>query len=205
MKKPFNTILLSAIVLISTVSLQTANAQNTFPASGSVGIGTSTPDASSLLEVKSTTKGVLIPRMTKTQRNAIASPVSGLLIYQTNSGAGFYYYTTSGWKSLNGITGLNANLFAGYLAGNANVGTSTTGIGNVAIGRAAYSKGVDRIYNTAVGDSSQYLVGSGSIGNQAYYNTSVGAKSQRYSTTGTKNTSVGAYSLYNTVAGNDNV
>ena len=40
----------------------------------SVGIGTTTPDASAQLDIVSTTKGLLIPRMTKTERNAIATP-----------------------------------------------------------------------------------------------------------------------------------
>ena len=65
--------------------LQAAQAQNIFPATGAAGIGTTTPDASSLLEIKSTTQGLLISRMTKTQRDAIATPATGLLIYQTNS------------------------------------------------------------------------------------------------------------------------
>ncbi|UEG49278.1 hypothetical protein LK994_11610 [Ferruginibacter lapsinanis] len=43
-----------------------------------------TPDASSILDMKSTNKGVLTPRMTTTQQNAIASPAKGLLIYNTN-------------------------------------------------------------------------------------------------------------------------
>jgi len=46
-----------------------SNAQNTFPSTGAVGIGTTSPNASSLLEVKSTTKGFLTPRMTLAQRN----------------------------------------------------------------------------------------------------------------------------------------
>jgi hypothetical protein len=51
---------------------------------GSVGIGTASPTASALLDVSSTTKGVLIPRMTTTQRNAISSPAIGLQIYNTD-------------------------------------------------------------------------------------------------------------------------
>src|SRR5438309_2183157 len=47
-------------------------------ASGSLGLGTGTPDPAALLDLESTTKGFLPPRMTTTQRNAIASPPSGL-------------------------------------------------------------------------------------------------------------------------------
>ncbi|WP_203229460.1 hypothetical protein [Aureibaculum marinum] len=50
-----------------------------------VGIGTTTPDASSALEVQSTEKGLLIPRMTSAQRTAIASPALGLLVYDTDT------------------------------------------------------------------------------------------------------------------------
>jgi hypothetical protein len=50
-----------------------------------VGIGTNTPDNSAILELLSTTQGLLIPYMTETQKNAIASPALSLLIYQTNT------------------------------------------------------------------------------------------------------------------------
>ena len=59
----------------------------------------STPDAAAILDVKSTTKGVLIPRMTLGQRNAL-TPVQGLLVYQTNGVQGFYYYDGSSWQFL---------------------------------------------------------------------------------------------------------
>lgn len=61
--------------------------------SQSVGIGTTTPDASALLDVTSTTKGVLIPRMTKTDRLAIPAPAVGLMVYQNGpDSAGFYHF-----------------------------------------------------------------------------------------------------------------
>src|SRR6476660_4882769 len=108
MKNNFSVPLLVALeIFLSRISF----AQNTFPSSGSAGIGTTTPNASSILEVKSTTKGVLIPRMTKTQRDAIASPVQGLLIYQTNSTPGLYYFETS-WKSIKGANTSLSNLAA---------------------------------------------------------------------------------------------
>jgi hypothetical protein len=53
-----------------------------------------------LLEVKSTSKGILIPRMTLTQRNAITTPATGLMIYQTNNTPGFYYYDGSKWTAV---------------------------------------------------------------------------------------------------------
>ena len=62
-----------------------------------VGVGTTTPDASSALDITSTTKGLLIPRMTETQRDAISSPATGLMIYQTDGTVGFYYYNGSSW------------------------------------------------------------------------------------------------------------
>ena len=58
------------------------------------------PDASAMLDVKSTTSGILTPRMTTAQRIAIATPGNGLLVFQTDGTAGFYYYTGGAWKFL---------------------------------------------------------------------------------------------------------
>ena len=68
--------------------------------SAQVGIGTTTPDASSALDITSTTGGLLVPRMTETQRDAISSPASGLMIYQTDGTVGFYYYNGSSWANV---------------------------------------------------------------------------------------------------------
>ena len=65
-----------------------------------VGINTNTPDASSALEIESTTGGILIPRMTETQRDAIVSPASGLMIYQTDEISGFYFYNGTAWTKI---------------------------------------------------------------------------------------------------------
>lgn len=50
-----------------------------------------TPDNSAMLDVQSTEKGMLVPRMTQAQRDGISSPTSGLLIYQTENEPGFYF------------------------------------------------------------------------------------------------------------------
>ena len=82
-----------------------------------VGVGTTTPEASAMLEVKSTTKGFLPPRVLLTATNAalpIASPSTGLLVYNTATAGtppndvtpGYYYWNGSAWIKLteNGTT-----------------------------------------------------------------------------------------------------
>lgn len=61
-----------------------------------VGIGTDNPDPSSVLDVFSNEKGMLIPRLTNEQRDAIAIPAPGLMIFNTTSGC-FNYYFNNEW------------------------------------------------------------------------------------------------------------
>ena len=68
---------------------------------GKVGIGTSSPDASAILEVKSTGKGVLFPRMTELERSEITSPVVGLIIFNVSTNC-INYYTGTEWFELCG-------------------------------------------------------------------------------------------------------
>jgi len=70
-----------------------------------VGIGTTTPDGNAMLDVVSSNKGILIPRILKADREAIVMPVAGLLVYQTDDKGGFYFYhVTEGWKLLSSET-----------------------------------------------------------------------------------------------------
>lgn len=78
------------------------NSSNIFNNGSSIGIGTVAPNASAALEVNSTTKGFLLPTMTQTQRNAISTPATGLLIYQSDNTPGFYYYNGSAWTAIAG-------------------------------------------------------------------------------------------------------
>lgn len=71
----------------------------------SVGIGTSTPNASAQLEIASTTKGLLLPRMTTAQRTAIASPVAGLMVFDTDFKE-YYQHDGGTWRKL-----LNSNFW----------------------------------------------------------------------------------------------
>ena len=60
-----------------------------------VGIGTNTPNASAMLDLTATNRGLLIPRMTQAQRLAISLPAQGLLVYQTDGTTGFYVNRSS--------------------------------------------------------------------------------------------------------------
>jgi hypothetical protein len=66
---------------------------------GNVGIGTTTPDANAILQLNSSTKGFLPPRMTTTQKNAISTPPSGLMVYDTTTDKLCVYNGTS-WIDL---------------------------------------------------------------------------------------------------------
>lgn len=65
-----------------------------FQLSAQVGIGTNTPDNSAILEMQSTNKGILFPRLTSVQRLAINTPSSGLYVYDTNTKSLWYYNGT---------------------------------------------------------------------------------------------------------------
>jgi hypothetical protein len=71
--------------------------------SQSVGIGTATPNASAQLDVTSTSKGLLIPRMTTAQRTAIAAPANGLMVYDTDFKE-YHYFDGGSWRKF-----LNSN------------------------------------------------------------------------------------------------
>jgi len=73
------------------------------PIMAQVGIGTTMPDASSLLDMTSTSKGLLTPRMTTAQRTAITSPANGLLVYDTDIKSYYFYdLPTTTWIKMLG-------------------------------------------------------------------------------------------------------
>jgi len=78
-------------------------------AQNNVGVNTTTPDPSAALDVQSTTQGMLIPRMTASQRGLIASPATGLLIYQSDAPAGSYFSDGSVWSLLGAAGPAGAN------------------------------------------------------------------------------------------------
>ena len=91
----------------------------------------SNPDPSAMLDAKSTDKGLLIPRMTQAQRNAITNPATGLMIYQTDGGPGLYYNAGTpsipAWSMVGNNAGqwLNSGSNIYYNLGYVGIGTST--------------------------------------------------------------------------------
>ena len=135
--------------------------------SGSVGIGVNTSiNASAILDITSTTKGVLFPRMTTTQKNAIATPATGLVVYDTTTNAQNYYDGTA-WVAL----ALTSSL-SGY------VPTSRS----LTINGTAFDLSADRTWSvgTVTGSGTTNFIskftGSTALGNSLIYDngTSVG-------------------------------
>ena len=77
----------------------TAISQNNSQLPTSINENGALPDNSAILDVQSTTKGMLVPRMTTAQRSAIASPATGLLVFDTTTG-GFWFYDSVDWNDL---------------------------------------------------------------------------------------------------------
>ena len=75
------------------------------------------PDSSAILDVSSTNKGILIPRITEANRPA--NPAEGLLIYQVDNTPGFYYFDGTGWQMLSSTSPV-----ATISSQNARIGTS---------------------------------------------------------------------------------
>jgi hypothetical protein len=92
---------------------------------GNVGIGTTAPNASALLDVASTSKGVLLPRMTTVQRDAIAAPANGLQVYNTTTSA-LNYYNGSSWQAL-GVAGSGLGSLGGQTGGTQTFAAGSSG------------------------------------------------------------------------------
>lgn len=107
----------------------------------SVGINSdgSTPNASAMLDVKSTNSGILIPRMTATQKGDINSPATGLLVYQTDGTPGFYYYNGSGWTLLG--TGSGNGTVTSVATGTGLTGGPVTTTGTISLANTSVTAG----------------------------------------------------------------
>ena len=111
-------------ILISMVLLTVASSY----AQVSITTDGSNPDASAMLDVKSTNSGMLVPRMTATQRDAISNPATGLMVYVTDDN-NFYYFNGTSWTQFNGGSdgdwSVNGNDMYSTVSGNVGIGTTS--------------------------------------------------------------------------------
>src|ERR1700742_3025686 len=94
---------LRRFILLATLGVSVAGSVGA--QSIAINADSSLADPSAILDLKSSEKGFLIPRMTLAQRNAIGVPATGLLIYQTDNTPGFYYFDGSVWTTVKGSGG----------------------------------------------------------------------------------------------------
>ena len=125
------------------------------PLSAQVGIGIITPATSAALDVTSTNKGVLIPRMLGTDRTAIGAPAEGLMVYQTDVPRGLWMFINGVWTRLtnttdivSGQTGFAANTAGSVyivVAGGLNVALPN----NQSLGTGITVNGANEVFTVA--------------------------------------------------------
>jgi uncharacterized protein (TIGR02145 family) len=125
---------------------------NTFAYAQNIGIGTSTPNASAQLDVSSTNSGLLPPRMTYAQRNAILNPAAGLIVFCTNcnGGAGeMNYYNGNTWMNM--TIGTASNIVANLPS--VTIGTQVWTNQNLSVARYRNGDIIPEVKDAATWDS----------------------------------------------------
>lgn len=196
-----------------------------FAQKANVGIGTTQPNESAVLDISSSNKGLLIPRMTLQQRNTIQNPANGLMVYQTDMLSGFYFFDGKEWKPIvseaKSVAGTDGDWTT---SGNAIIGTEFIGTtntqplrfkvdglqaglldlgNNVFLGRASgmviSPSGSGGIYNVGIGYAALNATTSGQS------NIAIGGGAMQKNQTGSSNLAVGADVMYESLNGYQNV
>jgi len=177
-----------------------------------IGIGTTTPNPSALLELQSVNKGFLIPRvvlLSETDVSTIFNPTISMLCYNLYTGlpygAGFYYWTGTKWTKLLARDGLNLDNIAWGLQGNG--GTTSTNF----IGTLDNAPIVFRTFNTLSGKL-DHILENASWGKNAGFSITNGTKNYLGGvdagyllTTGERNTFIGYHAGRLTDSASDNI
>ncbi|MBK9336332.1 MAG: hypothetical protein IPM98_06990 [Lewinellaceae bacterium] len=194
----------------------------------------SAADPSAMLDVKSTDKGVLVPRMTSAQRALIAAPATGLLVFDTDTG-GFWFYNGTAWTNLSGGGGDTPTTFIADTDNNTKVQTEASpnediirfdlggteamvlrknanGAARLELPDAGNSTiigkeaGVNNVPVAGVSGENNTFLGyrSGNANTTGGNNVATGASSLYSNTSGSLNTANGLNALYNNTTGNEN-
>lgn len=197
-----------------------------------VGIGTTNPDQSAVLDISSPNKGLLMPRMSSQQRNSIQNPAKGLIVYQTDMLSGFYFYDGKEWKGMGmessvvgtdgdwtlGGNAATATDFLGttndvplkFKVGNSTAGyiSSNTNKNLVAIGRFAAETNIATNGDALGGGISNVAIGYEALRNNTTggnYNMAIGERALKFNTTGVANTAIGARASEKNTSGTANM
>jgi hypothetical protein len=141
-------------------------------AQNNVGIGTNSPHPSAILEVQSTDKGILVPRLTTAQRTAIASPAIGLLVFDTDLKQ-FIFNIDTGWVKIpagtpmgsNGSWTVNGADQYSALSGNLGIGTNAPSEKLEVAGKVKATN-----LQMSAGATNGYVLQSDASGNAAWVN-----------------------------------
>ena len=182
-------------VIVATTLHFTATSQSL-----SINTTGATADPSAILDVTSTLKGMLVPRMDKTEKNAIASPANGLLVFQTGPDSiGFHYYDlpNTQWIFIN-TNGYATDTTAWKLTGNSNV-ADTSFLGSINNQSLKF-----RFNNTPSGqinDTTTYFGYKAGLTNPTLvHNIGIGSSALQNNNT-THNIAIGDSALYANAAG----
>ncbi len=202
MNKVFTTIL----ILISPVLL-----------TGQVAINTTGIEApqSAMLSVSHGSKGFLPPRMTQSQRDAISSPATGLLIYQTDGTGGYYYYDGTAWKTFSpmgwSLTGNSGTIDGTDFVGNTSNVYFNLRIDSIRAGRIDQARKCTWLGYKS-GDSANLSSQYTALGNycggkltNVNYGTAIGAYAFKFGNNGNSITAIGDSALHRNEEGNGNV
>lgn len=180
-----------------------------------VGIGTSKPDPSAILDLNSNSKGLLLPRMSEAQRNAIKNPAAGLIIFQTDQVIGTYTYDGTTWQPSSARTGSVSSVGAWDKQGNAIDGTDFLGsTNNFALNFKVNGQNYGSLNPTGGSIVGSVFLGLSSGDNIKSSSANIGiggyaltgqTPTSSPSTNGINNVGVGVGTLYNNRNGSDNL
>jgi len=181
----------------------------------------SSADTSAILEIKSIAKGLLLPRMTKSEKNAIALPATGLLVYQTApDSTGFHYYNGTAWQWIDPLVsnawkitgnagtdtainfiGTNNNMPLRFKQNNIPMAFWDLSKGNYFIGEAAGKQQPVQLQNSiAIGDSAFSSPGDIISSAASDYNIAIGYKALKKHNRQIGNIAIGAFAMLNFVS-----
>jgi hypothetical protein len=176
-----------------------------------VGIGTKTPNASSLLDLTSSNKGLLVPRVnliSETDVVTIINPEISLLIFNTNNtlpdGEGFYFWGGAKWSKL--TTRANVTHLAWGTGGNAGTNTATDFIGTTDDKALVFK--TNNIESGKIDPTLKNVFFGSSAGISAAFgseNSFFGQEAGSENFTGERNTAIGSFALQDNFAGTDNI